>query len=134
MAAVDEILHQIQKEQYSMKNMYTSTVTDEGNQKAAALMDKYFECMDEYWRGIGSINNSGLRLREMYRKYDAGSNIKDYTENTPKGCKCKEVILGRINLADCPLFKTVCTPLNAIGPCMVSTEGACGIWYKNRKI
>ncbi len=132
LAAVDEILHQIQKEQYSMKNMYTSTVTESGNQKAAALTDKYFESTDEYWRGIGIIKNSGLKLRKNYQEYDAGSTINDYTEKTPQGCKCKEVILGRINPVDCPLFKTVCTPLNAVGPCMVSTEGACGIWYKNR--
>lgn len=133
LAAVDEILHQIEKKQYSMKNMYTSSVTEEGNKKAAALTDKYFESMDDYWRGIGTIKNSGIKLKDKYQEYDAGSRILEYTEQSPKGCKCKEVILGRINPVDCPLFKTVCTPINAVGPCMVSTEGACGIWYKNRE-
>ncbi|MGB8450867.1 MAG: hydrogenase formation protein HypD [Anaerocolumna sp.] len=132
LAAVDEILHQIEKKQYSMKNMYTSSVTEAGNQKAAALTGKYFEGTDDYWRGIGVIKNSGLQLRDEYQKYDAGSRLSDYNENVPKGCKCQDVILGRINPVDCPLFKTVCSPLNAVGPCMVSTEGACGIWYKNR--
>jgi hydrogenase expression/formation protein HypD len=133
LAAVDEILHQIEKKQYSMKNMYTSSVTEDGNQKATAVINKYFESTDDYWRGIGVIGNSGLKLRDEYQEYDAGSRILDYTEKVPKGCKCQDVILGRINPVECPLFKTACSPLNAVGPCMVSTEGACGIWYKNRE-
>ncbi len=134
LAAVYEIVNQIKNKQYRMKNMYTSSVTEEGNQKAAAITDKYFECTDDYWRGIGIISNSGLRLRKEFKEFDAGSRLLEYTENAPKGCKCKEVILGRINPSDCPLFKTACTPLNAIGPCMVSTEGACGIWYQDREV
>ncbi|WFR58108.1 hydrogenase formation protein HypD [Anaerocolumna sp. AGMB13025] len=133
-AAVDEILHQLKKKQYSMKNMYTSSVTELGNQKAAAITDQYFETADDYWRGIGIIKSSGLKLRWEYQQYDAGSRITDYTEQVPKGCRCQDVILGRIQPVDCPLFQTVCSPLNAVGPCMVSTEGACGIWYKNRRV
>ncbi len=134
LAAVDEILHQIEKQQYAMKNLYTSSVTEEGNQKAAAITTRYFESTDDYWRGIGIIRNSGLKLREEYLEYDAGSRTMEYTEKVPKGCRCQDVILGRINPPDCPLFRTVCSPLNAVGPCMVSTEGACGIWYKNREV
>lgn len=134
LAAVDEILHQIEKKQFSMKNMYTSSVTEEGNKKALAITEKYFESTDDYWRGIGIIRDSGLKLREEYKEYDAGSRIEDHAEKVPKGCRCRDVILGRINPVDCPLFKTVCSPLNAVGPCMVSTEGACGIWYKNREV
>ncbi len=134
LAAVDEILSQINKNRYFMKNLYTSSVTEEGNRKAAAIMEKYFESTDDYWRGIGKIQNSGLKLREQYQEYDAGSRISEYTEIIPRGCRCREVILGRINPADCPLFRTVCTPLNAVGPCMVSAEGACGIWYRNREV
>ncbi len=74
-----------------------------------------------------------FKLKKEYLDFDGGSNFEVCIENTPKGCKCKDVILGRINPIDCPLFKTSCTPLNAIGPCMVSTEGACGIWYKNKE-
>lgn len=133
-AAIDEIVHQIVKKQYSMKNMYISAVSEEGNQKASALVSKYFEETDGNWRGIGLIKNSALRLKKEYEEFDAGSSMIDYTENTPKGCRCTDVILGRINPVDCPLFKTVCSPINAVGPCMVSTEGACGIWYQNREM
>jgi len=132
-AAIYEIVQQVTKHQYSMKNMYTSAVSEEGNQKAVAIIHNFFESTDDVWRGIGIIKNSALRIREEYLTFDAGSNFEDCVENVPKGCKCTDVILGRINPSDCPLFKTTCTPLNAIGPCMVSTEGACGIWYKNRE-
>lgn len=134
LGAVDEILYQIQKNKFYMKNMYTSSVSEEGNKKAQAIIHKYFEKKDDYWRGIGIIPNSGLRLKAEYEEYDAGSNTTDSIETLPKGCKCREVILGRINPTECPLFQTVCSPFHAVGPCMVSAEGACGIWYKNREV
>jgi len=134
LAAVYEIVNQVVHHRYVMKNMYTSTVCEEGNQKAIAIMNQFFQSTNDYWRGIGLIENSALRLKEEYKDYDAGSKFEDFNENMPKGCKCRDVILGRINPAECPLFNTICTPLNAIGPCMVSTEGACGIWYKNREV
>lgn len=132
LAAVYEIMHQITNHKGNMKNMYVSAVSEEGNHKAQEMVDKYFESANDYWREIGIIENSAMRLREEYRAYDAGSEFNEFTEQSPKGCRCRDVILGRIHPVDCPLFKTVCTPMNAIGPCMVSTEGACGIWYKNR--
>lgn len=131
LAAVYEILFQLKKHQPQVKNMYVSAVSEEGNQKAMTMINRYFECTDDIWRGIGEIKNSALRLREEYKEFDAGSSYEHYQEEMPKGCRCTDVILGRINPIDCPLFKTVCSPLNAIGPCMVSSEGACGIWYKN---
>jgi len=132
LAAVYEIVHQVVNHQNKMKNMYISAVTDDGNQKAVNIIHQYFESTDDYWRGIGMIENSALKLRDEYKNFDAGSKFEVSSEELPQGCSCKDVILGRIHPVDCPLFNTVCTPLNAIGPCMVSTEGACGIWYKNR--
>ena len=131
LAAVYEIMTQIRKQRFEVKNMYASAVTEEGNRKAAALIERYFEASDGFWRGIGTIEKSALRLKEKYRTYDAGSHGEAAKEHMPAGCKCKSVILGRINPPECPLFKTACTPLHAIGPCMVSQEGACGIWYQN---
>lgn len=131
LAAIYEIMTQIREQRSDVKNMYVSAVSEEGNQKAAALMKRYFEATDGFWRGIGIIEKSALRLKEEYGAYDAGSREEELPENMPVGCKCKSVILGRINPPACPLFKTICTPLHAIGPCMVSQEGACGIWYQN---
>lgn len=132
LAAVYEIVRQIKNGQHEMKNLYTNAVSEEGNIKAHELVDRYFEPADDYWRGIGMIEKSALRLKPEYFMYDAGSGFEDYRENPPKGCRCTDVILGRINPVECPLFGNVCTPVNAVGPCMVSTEGVCGIWYKNR--
>lgn len=129
--AVYEIVTQINRGEALVKNMYPSVVTGEGNNKAKELVSSYFEVCDDHWRGIGLIKDSALCLRPEYREYDAGSFFVGKEEIQPKGCRCTDVILGRIQPVECPLFKTVCTPLSAVGPCMVSTEGACGIWYKN---
>jgi hydrogenase expression/formation protein HypD len=131
LAAVYEIMSQLKAGRYEVKNMYASAVKEKGNEKARALLSEYFEHGDDFWRGIGIIENSALRLKKKYEIFDGGSRIEGVSEEMPKGCKCTDVILGRKNPAECPLFKTVCTPLHAIGPCMVSSEGACGIWYQN---
>lgn len=133
LAAIYEILRQLKNKQYAMKNLYTNAVTLEGNKKALAVINQYFEIKNDYWRGIGMIEQSALRLRPEYEKFDAGSELDEVKETPPKGCRCTDVILGRINPLECPLFGKICTPLNAVGPCMVSTEGVCGIWFKNRK-
>uniref|UniRef100_UPI0006CF8D80 hydrogenase formation protein HypD n=1 Tax=Clostridium sp. NkU-1 TaxID=1095009 RepID=UPI0006CF8D80 len=131
LAAIYEIMNQLKKQRFEVKNMYASAVTEEGNQKAAALIKEYFEAGDGFWRGIGTIEKSALRLKKEFSAYDAGSGEEEVEEDMPSGCKCTDVILGRINPTGCPLFKTVCTPFHAIGPCMVSQEGSCGIWYQN---
>lgn len=132
LAAIYEIFIQIKQKKYAMKNMYISAVSNEGNKTALSVINEYFQVKDDFWRGIGVIEKSSLGLKPEYLQYDAGSGFDDYKENPPKGCRCTDVILGRINPTECPLFGEQCTPLNAVGPCMVSVEGVCGIWYKNR--
>lgn len=132
LGAVYEIVDQINHRKAEVKNLYPSVVTEEGNKSAGDLIEKYFKAEDEEWREIGNIPLSGLRLKKEYEEYDAGSRLAPSTLQQQKGCRCREVILGRIYPSDCPLFGKVCTPMNAVGPCMVSSEGACGIWYKNR--
>lgn len=132
LTAVYEIVRQLRKGQFEVKNLYPSVVTEAGNEKAQEMVKQYFETVDDDWREIGVIQGSALRLRKEYKDYDAGSSFGAYSMKNPKGCRCREVILGRIHPDDCPLFEKICTPMNAIGPCMVSSEGACGIWYKNR--
>lgn len=133
LGAVYEIISQIKHQSFSVKNLYTSVVSGEGNLKAQELVSQYFEVVDDDWREIGVIPGSALRLKKDYEEYDAGSLLEAYVSAGPKGCRCSDVILGRIQPVECPLFSKVCSPLNAIGPCMVSVEGACGIWYKNRE-
>ncbi len=106
------------------KNLYPQVVTDEGNLKAKELINRFFENSDASWRGMGKIAGSGMVLKEEYRKFDAGSLSLD-EDNMPKGCCCDKVLVGKIRPCDCPLFGKSCTPDNAHGACMVSTEGSC---------
>ncbi|QIB69228.1 hydrogenase formation protein HypD [Aminipila butyrica] len=132
LAAIYEILLQLRDGRHQVKNMYVSAVSQEGNPQALSVINQYFETKEDFWRGIGVIPQSSLGLKSAYQQFDAGSSFIEYREELPKGCRCTDVILGRITPVECPLFGGSCTPLNAVGPCMVSTEGVCGIWYKNR--
>lgn len=107
-----------------IRNLYKSVVTNEGNLKAKELVNKYFEPSDSSWRGMGKIKGSGMVLREKYREFDAGSIGLD-EDHMPKGCSCASVLVGKVKPYECPLFGKNCTPDNAHGACMVSTEGSC---------
>ncbi|MEE0928082.1 MAG: hydrogenase formation protein HypD, partial [Acutalibacteraceae bacterium] len=89
-----------------------------------AVTEKFFEPCDAAWRGLGIIPGSGLRLKNEYARFDAGSDnlFEDYV---PGGCSCGEVIAGIRRPEECPLFGKVCTPLSPVGACMVSHEGSC---------
>ncbi|MDR0519742.1 MAG: hydrogenase formation protein HypD [Clostridiales Family XIII bacterium] len=112
-----------------VSNCYSEAVSAEGNAKAREIVDNYFERGSAVWRGLGTIADSGLYLRERYASFDAGSRALTEDASLPKGCRCADVITGRIDPKDCPMFGGACTPENAQGPCMVSSEGACGIWH-----
>jgi len=120
---------------YKSINFYPSVVKPDGQGRALAMIDKYFVKTDAYWRGIGVIRNSGYALRKQYAAFDAdgghaayGMNTSDDAMNEPNGCRCADVLLGRIDPDECALFGSACTPDNPIGACMVTSEGACGIW------
>ena len=130
LCSIYEIVRQISRQKPAVKNFYPSAVKGEGNLKAQELMKKYFQPVDAVWRGIGTIPESGLALRSRWEKYDAGSGAEQ-AESMPAGCACGDVIMGRIHPTGCHRFGKGCTPDNAMGPCMVSAEGACGIWYEN---
>ena len=112
-------------------NLYKNAVRTEGNKKAQEIISCYFEPGSAMWRGLGMIPDSGLYLRPEYESYDAGSKGLDQDIQLPEACRCGDVIIGRINPNECPMFGKSCNPMNPYGPCMVSSEGACGIWYRN---
>ncbi len=111
-----------------MKNLYKSAVTGVGNTDAQKEVLKYFEPCDASWRGMGKIPGSGMCLREEYRSFDAGSIGLD-EDHMPPGCSCAKVLTGEISPDECPLFGKGCTPEDAHGACMVSTEGSCYNYY-----
>lgn len=110
-------------------NLYPAA-NNVGNEKAKALISKYLEPCDAVWRGMGTIKGSGMVIRQEYASLDAGS--KALTQDTAKnkGCICGEIITGRLEPYQCPLFKKICTPENPQGACMVSGEGTCFNYYK----
>ena len=106
--------------------------------RAQEVMNRAFEVEDSFWRGVGIIRSSGLFLREEFKGRDARVKYHIHLEpqpeeDIPPGCSCGQILLGKRVPTDCPLFGTRCTPLNPIGPCMVSGEGTCLIWYKFKR-
>ena len=96
-------------------------------------MYKVFEPEDDWWRGIGIIPDSGLRLTEEFKSFDAlniFNPLPRIESEKDNGCICGEILKGIKTPADCPLFNKVCTPSDPIGACMVSGEGSCATWYR----
>lgn len=126
------LLEQIASGRADVEIQYKKVVREEGNQKALSIMNEYFEPCNAYWRGIGMIPESGLKLRDRFRHRDIKTifdiNIPDYEE--PKSCICGYVLRGIKIPTDCPLFGKACTPEKPVGACMVSTEGSCAAYYK----
>lgn len=136
LAVIYDIVRQIEKtnsgtESSKVHNLYTNAVKIEGNKKAQTIIDTYFEPGPAMWRGLGMIDDSGLYLKSEYNCYDAGSIGLFGDKKLSPLCRCAEVIIGRINPNECPMFGEKCNPTSPYGPCMVSSEGACGIWYRN---
>lgn len=126
------LLQQIASEKAVVRNQYARVVKEQGNPRAVALVEEFFEPADVAWRGIGIIPKSGLRLKQQYRHRDVQSvlsvNVPDVAE--PKACLCGDVLKGVKTPNECPLFGTACIPEKPVGACMVSTEGSCAAYYK----
>jgi len=129
---VAEILDQIVARASRLVNRYERVVKPEGNRRALALMGACLEPVDASWRGIGVIPGSGLGLRETYAGFDAvrRHGVAITAGVTPRGCRCGDVLKGKLKPTECPLFGRACTPLKPVGPCMVSSEGSCAAYYK----
>ena len=127
------LLRQIKNKKFETLNEYSRVVKPEGNIIAQKIIADVFESVSSPWRGIGRILDGGLAIREKYEKFDADKkfDIKiEKSQDIPPGCSCHLVMVGKIYPTECELFRTSCTPLNPIGPCMVSMEGTCSIYYK----
>ncbi len=134
--SVYALLKQIREGAPRVQNEYTRAVSRDGNLLAQAMMDRAFEPRTDLWRGLGQIENSGLGLREELQGYDAQRRFGLETLPAPKptACRCGRVITGRMGPQGCPLFGKRCTPEDPVGPCMVSSEGACAAAYKYSSI
>lgn len=131
LASLYRLVKQVEEGKGYVENLYKNAVKPEGNVKALKVMNEVYETGPAMWRGLGIISDSGLYLRKEYGMYDGGSRELFADMELPEGCRCGDVIVGRLNPDQCPMFGKACTPVKPFGPCMVSSEGACGIWYRN---
>ena len=132
--SVWRLVSMLAEKQPALENEYTRLVAADGNPAAMAAIDAVFEPCTSLWRGMGEIEGGGYTLRPEYRRWDAAEKF-DFTPGTASevpGCRCGSVIRGVCEPAECPLFGKVCTPADPVGPCMVSSEGACAAAWKYR--
>ncbi|HHE67668.1 MAG TPA: hydrogenase formation protein HypD [Candidatus Parcubacteria bacterium] len=130
------LLKQIFEKRREAENEYWRSVEPKGNFAAYKAIFDVFEVKDAQWRGLGKIARSGLELKRKYAAQDAKVKYKnilkgiDFSKSKlDKACSCAEVLLGKKEPKDCPLFQRVCSPRSPKGPCMVSVEGPCYIEF-----
>ena len=126
------LVTQVEYGQPKVEIQYKRAVKPEGNPKALQLLQEVFEPRDDWWRGLGVLPKSGLRLKPELQHFDAENEIAVEVEETreEKGCICGEVLKGTKQPGDCKLFGKACTPSDPAGACMVSNEGTCHAWYR----
>ena len=127
------VLRQIAEGRAEIENQYARAVSDDGNRQALAAVDKVFELRPFFeWRGLGSIDHSGVRMRDAYAQFDAERRfaVPDAHIADPKSCQCGEVLKGMIKPWECKVFGRACTPETPLGALMVSSEGACAAYYQ----
>lgn len=126
------IMRQFAEGRADIEIAYARGVMAEGNPTALAAINEVFETVPAMWRGIGEIPGSGYRMRPEFASFDAMRRFTVEVEPTVEhaGCRCGDVLRGIITPAQCPLFRKACTPENPIGPCMVSSEGACAAYFR----
>jgi len=130
--ALAEICRQLSAGNAELKSMYDAVVTEQGNTVAQKIIADCFKPVDGYWRGLGKIEKSTLELKNQFCLFDAFKrfNITEAPGEEMGGCRCGEVLCGLIEPPECSLFGKKCTPQKPVGPCMVSSEGACAAWFK----
>ena len=112
-------------------NNYPEAVQQSGNKTALQLIGKYFELTASIWRGLGSVEKSGWKLKEEFARFDAEKiyDLSGVSAEENPACRCGEVLTGLIEPTACPLFGKVCTPDAPCGACMSSQEGACAAYF-----
>jgi hydrogenase expression/formation protein HypD len=138
LAALYSTLRQLLEDRCFLDNCYPELVRPGGNRTARRQLQQALDVSDANWRGIGVIPDSGYAVNRAYQAHDARRRFPSYADDArkragemPPGCDCAQVVLGRIYPNECRLFGIACQPRHPIGPCMVSDEGACRIWWSN---
>lgn len=129
------LLEQMVSEHCVVENQYRRIVPDNGNLLAQqALAEVFVAKTRSEWRGLGEIADSGVQLSPSYQDFDAERRFTPQQQRVaddPRS-RCGDVLTGRCKPDQCPLFGGECTPDNAFGALMVSSEGACSAYHQYR--
>lgn len=131
------VLKQLAEGRCEVENQYQRVVPNTGNNSALTAVGKVFQLREFFeWRGLGSIDHSGVKLREAFARFDAERkySVPNLKIADPKSCQCGEVLKGAIKPWQCKVFGTACTPETPLGSLMVSSEGACAAVYNYGRI
>lgn len=130
--AILMVLEQRKANSARIEIQYRRGVKEVGNETARNIIKKVFKVADAEWRAIGIIENSGLEFNQDYEYFDARKHysVGEVSGDEFSGCRCGEILLGLCLPAECPFFGKACQPIHPLGPCMVSSEGACAAHYK----
>ncbi len=133
--AISMLVAQLEEGRAETENQYARSVSAAGNRPAQQMMETVFEVCDRKWRGIGTIPQSGLRLRPEFAAHDAEKvfGLAEASVEEPAECISAQVLQGLKKPVDCPAFGHRCTPENPLGAPMVSAEGACAAYYQYRR-
>ncbi|EAR22168.1 hydrogenase formation protein HypD [Nitrococcus mobilis] len=126
------LLRQLAEGRCEVENQYRRVVADAGNDPALRAVQEVFELREFFeWRGLGSIDHSGVCIRDAYAAFDAERrfSVPNLKIADPKSCQCGEVLKGVIKPRQCKVFGRACTPETPLGALMVSSEGACAAYY-----
>lgn len=144
LAALVLLVEQVLAGKTEVVNAFPRAVTKEGNRRALAALLTVFDMDAGEWRGIARVPGGNLRLRPAFAAHDASlrfaaelgeAELRASRLARAEGleCCCGGIMTGRLTPADCQLFRTRCRPETPVGACMVSSEGACRIWYDHRE-
>ena len=127
-------IRQLESGQHRVENQYRRVVTEAGNLSAQQLLQAVFKPVDQSWRGLGLIPESGWQLNDDYAAWNAEQRFDIGTIHTqePEACRSGEVLQGVIKPPECAEFGKTCTPEHPLGATMVSSEGACAAYYRYR--
>lgn len=125
-------LLQLENGESKLENQYSRAVVSAGNLHAQKVLSEVFDLSERIWRGLGPIPNSGYRLSEKYRAFDAQNEFPELTPEMAESCICisGEILRGIKKPPQCPAFAKECTPETPLGATMVSSEGTCANYYK----
>lgn len=128
-------IEQLESGRAEVQNSYERIVRPEGNPAARQIIAETFEISDREWRGLGTIPEGGLQLREKFAEFDARRKfvMKMAPAAEPADCIAGLILQGIKKPHECPAFGTRCTPERPLGAPMVSAEGACAAYYRYRR-